>query len=414
MPWKRTLLALLLVTGVTRADDWPQWLGPNRNGYSISEVVPWKKAPKVVWRKPVEEGHSSPVVAGGKVFLHTKIEGKNEEELTAYDARTGERLWHTSYPRAAFKSLFGNGPRATPTVVKDRIYTFGITGILTCFNTSGKQLWQVDTLKEFKAKNLFFGASCSPLVEGNKVLVNVGGKGASVVAFDKEKGTVVWKSQNDRASYSSPIVVNYSGTRQVVFLTQENVLSLNPADGSRYWSFPLKDKLLESSTTPVHLGEFLVASSITYGSVGLRLDLKEQKPVATEEWKNKDLTCYFSTPVGFEREVLFMVVGQIPNPLAPKKNEGASLRCVELSSGKELWRKEKIGTYHASMIRTGNQKILLLDDAGNLILLQPDVKGYKELARAKVCGPTWAHPALANDRLYLRDEKELICLEFGQ
>src|SRR6266545_3043263 len=134
MPWKRTLLTLLLVSGIAAAADWPQWLGPHRDGSSTEKVVPWKQAPKVLWRKPVGEGHSSPVVAAGKVFLHTKVKGKDQEELSAYDDRSGERLWHTMYPRESFISLFGNGPRATPAVVKDRVYTFGITGVLTCFD----------------------------------------------------------------------------------------------------------------------------------------------------------------------------------------------------------------------------------------------------------------------------------------
>src|SRR5262249_4977618 len=157
----------------------------------------------------------------------------------------------------------GNGPRATPAVVGDRVYSFGITGVLTCFDAAkGSQVWQVDTLKKFEAKNLFFGAACSPLVEGDRVLVNVGGKGASIVAFNKDKGDVAWKSLDDGASYSSPIIFGEGKNRQVVFLTAQGVASLNPVNGARYWQFPLVDKLLESSTTPVRAGDLLLASSI--------------------------------------------------------------------------------------------------------------------------------------------------------
>src|SRR5262249_25463532 len=154
--------------------------------------------------------------------------------------------------RAPFNSIFGTGPRATPAGDGDRVYTLGVTGALTCWGVSdGKQLWQVDTLKKFEAKNLFFGVSCSPLIDGNKVLVNVGGAGASIVAFDKTSSDVLWKSQDDKASYSSPIVFGKGKERQVVFLTQEGLVSLNPEDGSLFWRFPMKDKLFESSTTPI-------------------------------------------------------------------------------------------------------------------------------------------------------------------
>src|SRR5262249_14592035 len=149
----------------------------------------------------------------------------------------------------------------------------------------------------FSAKNLFFGMACSPLVEGNQVLVNVGGKGASIVAFDKNTGEVLWKSQNDRASYSSPIAIGKGRERQVIFLTRDGLISLNPADGTLFWRYPLVDKLLESSTTPVRSGDILLASSITYGSVGLRLESKDAKPAASEIWKNPELTSYFTTPV---------------------------------------------------------------------------------------------------------------------
>jgi outer membrane protein assembly factor BamB len=414
MPRLRSLLTLLLCAALAPAGDWPQWLGPTRDGVSAEKVAPWKDGPKAVWRQPAGEGNSSPVVANGKVFLHAKVKDQNEEEVIAYDARTGKELWRYKYPRAAFKSFYGNGPRATPAVADGRVYTFGLTGVLTCLDAdTGKQLWQTDTLKQFSAKNLFFGASCSPLVEGKHVLVNVGGKGASVVAFEKDTGAVAWKSQDDGASYSSPIAFGQGVRRQIVFLTREGVIALSPTDGSLFWRYPLKDKLLESSTTPVRAGDVLLASSITFGSVGLRLETKDGKPAAEEAWKQPELTCYFSTPVPVGKEHIYLVTGT--NPLSiPKKKSEATLRCIEAGTGKEFWNKPAVGQYHASLLRTGDGKLLMLDDRGNLILLDPDPKAYRELARSRVSGETWAHPALADGRLYVRDNKELICLQLGQ
>jgi outer membrane protein assembly factor BamB len=410
MLWFRTLAACLACAMLTAA-DWAQWLGPKRDGSSPESVAPWKEAPKVLWRHAVGQGNSSPVVADGRVFVHAKVKDKDEEEVTAFDAEQGHLLWHTVHPRAAFTSLYGNGPRATPAVSGDRIYTFGITGVLRCLAAStGKQVWQIDTLKEFGAKNLLFGMSCSPLVEGEHVLVNVGGHGASVVAFDKESGKVAWKNLDDKASYSSPIAFGQGKERQVVFLTQQGLVSLNPSDGSLSWRFPMVDQLFESSATPVRISDFLVASSITYGSVGLRLETKDGKPSASRVWKNDALTSYFSTPVAVRPDYLYVVTGTKPPALLPQ----ATLHCVEASSGKELWHKPKVGKYHATLLRTGNQKLLMLEEAGNLVLLDPDPREYRELARSKICGETWTHPALADGRLYVRDANEIICLRLAE
>jgi outer membrane protein assembly factor BamB len=411
MPWLRSVTAFMLCCSLATAGDWPQWLGPNRDASSPEKIAPWKEAPKVLWRAPVGEGNSSPVVAGRRVFLHAKVKGKNEEEVTALDAETGKQLWQMTYTRAAFSSLYGNGPRATPTVANGHVYTFGITGVLTSWEAgTGKQLWQVDTLKEFKAKNLFFGMACSPLVEGGRVLLSIGGKGTSVVAFDKDSGEAVWKSLDDRASYSSPITLGQGQDRQVLFLTGDGLVSLNPADGSLYWRFALVDKLLESSTTPVRAGDILLASSITYGSVGLRLETKDNKPAVAEMWKNDDLTSYFTTPVPVGTDHIYFVKGTKPPALLNQ----ATLHCVEAKTGKELWSKPKVvGKYHAALLRTGDSKLLVLEEAGNLVLVDTDPKEYRELAKSKVCGETWAHPALANGRLYLRDNKEVVCLQLG-
>jgi outer membrane protein assembly factor BamB len=365
----------------------------------------------VLWKKTVGEGHSSPVVAGGKVFVHAKVGNKDEEEVVAYDAVKGEEVWRGKYNRGNFKALFGNGPRATPCVAGDKLYTLGITGILTCWDAAkGDQVWQLDTLKKFDAKNLFFGVSGSPLADDKAVYVSPGGKGAGVVALARDKGDVLWQNLDDRASYSSPVAVEAGGKRQLVFLTAAGVVALDPKDGSAFWHQPLADQLNESATTPLFHNDYLFASTITAGGMGLKLAAKDGKPTAEEAWRNPELNCYFSTPVTVGKDYLYLVTGS--KPLA--KEVSATLRCVALDSGKELWKKEKVGKYHASLIRTGDDKLLMLDDAGNLLLVEPNAKEYKELARSKVCGDTWAHPALADGRLYVRDGDNLICLQLGK
>lgn len=404
------LFVLVLVASWVSAEDWPQWLGPRRDASTTQKVAPWKGQLKVVWRQPVAgEGNSSPVVAQGRVYLLTKVGNKQEEQLAAFDADSGKILWQTPYKRAPVITLYGNGPRATPVVMDGRVYTFGLSGLLTCFAAEkGARLWQVDTAKDFSPKKLLFGPSCSPLVEKNAVLLNVGGKGASLVAFDKTNGKVLWKSLDDGPSYSSPIIFGEGASRQVVFLTQEGLVALNPADGSMVWKAPLKDRIFESSTTPVRAGDFMIASSITVGSVGLHLQTKDLKTAVTQKWKNPALTCYFSTPVPVGPDHLYMVIGEVDfNPFS-KKKPAASLRCVQTRTGKELWKKANVGPYHATLIRTGDNKLLMLEEEGDLVLVDPDPKAYRELARGKICGSTWAHPAIANGRLYIRDAKELI------
>jgi outer membrane protein assembly factor BamB len=400
---RATLSCVILALGTQQlmAADWPQWLGPRRDGASEETVAPWQGQLKVLWKQPVGEGHSSPVVAGGKVFLLTKLRDKNDEALEAFDAGTGKPLWKQTYDRGAFKSLFGNGPRGTPAVAGDKVYTFGITGILSCYSAAdGTPVWQVDTLKRYQAANLFFGMSCSPIVEGERVVVNVGGKGASLVAFDKDTGKEAWKHLDDKASYSSPIAIGQGDARELVFLTGKGLVGVTPADGAVRWQFPFQDTLNESSTTPVQVGDLLIASSITLGSVGL----KKEGTNVSKQWSNGDLSCYFATPVAVGTEHVYLVTGSI-------LSKQASLHCIAAATGKKLWTRPKVGAYHASLLRTGDNKLLLLEEAGSLVLLDPDPKEYRELARAKICGTTWAHPALANGRLYVRDDKELICVE---
>lgn len=411
-----SLVLLSSALGAT-AGDWPQWLGPNRDGTTADAVKPWTDKLSVAWRVPVGEGHSSPVVADGKVYLHFRVAGKDEERLVAFDAATGKEVKDAPHARKAFKGAFGAGPRATPAVTPDgQVVTFGVTGVLSADplagGTSTPKAWSVDLLDKFQAKNLRFGVSGSPLLDGDRVVVPVGGKGASLVAVDRKTGEVAWKALDDAACYSSPIVIDHAGKRAVVALTATGVVALASEDGSVLWQYPFRDRLQESSTTPVKVGDLLIVSSVTLGSVALKLTTKDGKPAVEEAWKNASLACYFSTPVPVGKDHIYMVTSSIEAAL--KRMQQTDLSCVELATGKAVWKREKVGRYHAALLRTGDNKLLLHSDSGDLALIEPDAKGYKELAKSKVCGQTWAHPALAGGRLYVRDDKELICLTLAE
>jgi outer membrane protein assembly factor BamB len=387
--------------------DWPQFLGPHRDNTTPEKVQPWKGKLEPLWRVPLGPAHSSPVVANGVVYAFYEPTGKNADALAAFDARTGKRLWESSYERAEFKPLFGSGPRSTPLVHRGKVYTYGGTGILTCWNAdNGEIVWKVDTLTQFRAKNLFFGVSTSPLVvDENKIVVMVGGPEAGIVAFAADTGQPVWKTTQEPASYSSPIIAQ----GQLIFLSGAHLLGLSPR-GQLLWRYPFEGRvggLVESSTTPVWSDGLLIGSTISAGSIALRLTHQGEQWQVHKVWENKNLTCYFSTPV-VVGDSIYMVTGA-----AALLDPSITLRCVERRSGKVMWERPNIGRYHAALLRCGplgEQHLLMLDDNGYLTLLAADPKEYKELARSQVCGPTWAHPALVDGRLYLRDERELLCI----
>ncbi|AWM40939.1 Quinohemoprotein alcohol dehydrogenase ADH-IIG precursor [Gemmata obscuriglobus] len=401
-------LALAFAPALTlSAADWPQFLGPNRDGSTPESVAPWAAPLKPLWKQPVGEAHSSPVVADGLVYAFYQPKGKNADALAAFDAKTGELKWEKSYDRAEFKPLFGNGPRGTPAVSNGKVFTYGGTGIAACWDAkTGALEWKVDTLKEFNAKNLFFGVSTSPLVVNDQVILLVGGKGAGVVALEAKTGKPAWKATDEAASYSSPVRAG----KQLVFLTGGNLLGLSET-GEKLWAVPFEGKvgdLIESSATPLVVGDLVIGSTVTGGAIGLKVTESGGKYATKQEWFSKPLTCYFSTPVAVG-DYLYMVNGTVSF-----SNPTITLRCVELKTGKVAWEKKNVGKYHAAIVKcgpAGKETLLMLDDAGAVTLFEANPKEFKELAKSKACGNTWAHPALVDGRLYLRDEKELLCFE---
>jgi outer membrane protein assembly factor BamB len=411
MGWLRAILVASLCGSAATAADWPQWLGSKRDGGSAEAIEPWKDAPKTLWRAKVGPGFSSPVVAAGRVFIHARVAGKEQEELIAFDARDGKEVWRSVYDRPPYTSVLNTGPQATPTVTGNRIYAFGISGVLSCFVAdTGKKLWQVDAYQLLKANLPRFGVCCSPLVVGNRVVVAVGGKGSSVAGFDADTGEVQWQALDEPASTSSPVLFASTGkvgkVPDVVFMTTLRVIGLNPIDGSTTWEFPLPFQPSGTSPTPLVTGDLIVTSTMTNGTTGIRMKTGE-KMTAEKAWQAKDLSGYFSSGVTAGKGRAFLVT----NTLKPLPH--ADLCCVDLTSGKELWRKGAAGYFHFGMIRTGNGKVLLLDDAGNLKLLDATADAYRELCSAKVCSGNLVTPALAGGRLYARDDTGLVCVQLA-
>jgi outer membrane protein assembly factor BamB len=417
MRWLRTFAVLLFWVTAGGAADWPGWLGPKRNGSTSEKVIVWKakETPKVLWRGAIGEGFSSPVVAGARVFIHTRgrDRDKEEEEVIAFDAAGGKELWKDTYPRPRFKSVLGTGPRATPVVAGKRLFTLGINGLLSCYEVEkGKRLWQVDLYKHFKADLPRFAVCCSPLVIGNRVIVSIGGKGRCVVALHADTGKVQWQSLDDAASTSSAVLFAggqrpKGGFPDVVFMTPLRLVGLDPLDGTLRWEHPMVFQPAGASPTPIAIADKVVASTQAHGAVAVRVGKKEDKPVAESAWQNREMKSYFSS--GVAAGDLLVLVTNTVQPLP-----SAALTCLEAKTGKQLWKKEGVGYFHAGVIRTGDGKLLVLNDSGVLTLWEIDARGAKQLARAKVCGGTLANPALAGGRLYVRDGKELICLKASE
>lgn len=402
-----TLLILVAVSAPAVGGDWPQILGPNRDGAAVGEKLAesWPaKGPKVVWERSVGDGFSGIAVADGIAVLFHRV-GRNEV-VEGMNAKTGKVLWKRSHP-SDFSSAFSpdKGPRCTPVIHKGTVYVFGAQGVLRALALKdGKPLWMRKTHAEFGAPEGYFGAGSTPIVEGDKLLVEVGSrKGAGIVAFDLKSGMTRWKATNDYASYSSPVAATVGGVRHVLFITRQKLLSINPADGSVRFSVPFgKRGPTVNGASPVVLNGHVFATAhygvgALYGKIG-----KTKLDVA---WRSDEiLSSHYMTPL-VHGGLLFGIHGQ-------ERVNTPELRCIDPKTKTVRWSKRGFG--YGAMLKADG-KCLALTTTGELILWKPDAKKYRELARASIFRTTTrALPALAHGLLYVRDTGTLKCLRVGR
>jgi outer membrane protein assembly factor BamB len=394
------------------AADWPQLLGPARDGHSTETGLSWdwpKGGPPVAWTKDVGTGWAGPVAAGGRVILFHRVGG--DEVVAALDPATGKELWAATYPTKYRDDFdFDNGPRATPLVAGDRVFTLGANGDLHAWElATGKKLWGRNLLADYKAAKGFFGVACSPLLLDGKLLLNVGGKGAGVVAFDPATGKELWKATDDAASYSSPTAAEIDGKPAAVFLTRYGLRVLSPADGKvRYeleWR-PRIDASVQAATPLVWKDEIFLTVSYSTGAVLVKAkggELAEvwPNPGKTSMGNDKTLSSQYSTPVR---------VGDYLYGVHGRADVGtAELRCVEWKTGAVKWGAPKFGV--ASLI-AADGGLVALTEGGDLVRFDASPDGYKERARANVLAkPVRAAPALADGRLFARDGSKLVCVK---
>jgi outer membrane protein assembly factor BamB len=403
---RRTSPALVALILLACGADWPQFLGPDRNGTSPEARLraSWPpKGPPVVWEKDVGEGYSGPVVSGGRLILFHRV--GDEEVVQCLDAADGKELWKQTTPTNYEDPLGkGNGPRSTPAVADGRVYTLSPGGLLQCLRLDdGRRLWKRALLEDYQVPPSFFGVGTSPLVEGGLVLINVGGRDAGIVAFARETGREVWKATGQGASYASPVAATIDGVRHALFFTREGLVSVDPATGAVRFSKRWRSRInasVNAASPVVFDGHVFLSACYGTGAVLLRV----KKDGADEVWSNDEsLSCHFNTPVYLDGH-LYGFHGR--EDLA---DEGGCLRCVEARTGKVLWTAEGRGV---GTLTLADGRLIVLGESGELSLVFPDPEKHRELARAAVLGrPCRAHPALADGRLYARDGRKLVCLD---
>ena len=389
------------------AADWPQWRGPARTGHIATAEVALEKLPsepKIVWRLKVGEGLASPVVARGQVFYFDAVAGK--ETLHAIDAATTREIWRATFDDAFEDTQGPAGPRCTPVVDEDQVYAVSCKGELQCLGAAdGKILWRANFAKDFQAEftgekgpargAARHGNNGSPLIVGDRLYACVGGtNGASVVAFDKYTGRVLWKSQSDQAAFAPPVFATLANAEQVVGYTADGLIGLKPDNGQLLWRVPVKTQFGRHVTTPVVVDDTVVVGSHQAGLIGTRISFESSGFKAERAWLSREQAVNFSSPV---------IVGKHLFGLGAAKD----FICVEALTGKLMWSKAGYITTsadkaHASFIVLG-KNILALSDSGELVLFAADPAEFREIGRAQVCGVNWCNPAYADGRLYVRD-----------
>src|SRR5579884_2793861 len=400
MPRLKILAGMVWLMGLLGA-DWPQFLGPQRNCTSTETglLQSWdEKGPPVLWQMNVGEGYSSPVIAGERLVLFHRV--GDEEIVECLDAAKGKELWKhretTNYRDPLGK---GDGPRSTPLIAGERVYTLSPGGRLLCLKlANGEKVWQRDLLTDYNVPRSYFGVGTSPILESGLLLVNVGSRDAGIVAFDKGSGKEMWKATQDGASYSSPIAADIDGVRHAVFFTRQGIISLDPANGNVRFAKRWRSRMDASvnAATPVVVGDCLFFTACY--DTGAML-VRAKKDAIEELWSNdRSLSCHFSTPV-YHEGFLYGFDG--------RQEDGTEFRCIEAKTGKVHWSKEGFGC--GSMILAGNN-LIVLSENGELVSVECKSDKYREKARTAVLtGPCRAHMALANGRLYARDNEKLVC-----
>ena len=425
-----------------RADDWPQWRGPLRDGvWRETGIVPTlPKQPKYRWRTAIGSGFAGPAVAGNRVFLCDRILAAGEqsgefrwdrkdplrglERVLCLDSNTGKILWKHEYA-CRYEISYPVGPRATPTVHAGKVYTLGAMGDLLCLDaTDGRVLWSRNYTRDFGTEMNPWGMAAAPLVDGNRLIVLVGGKDhAGVMALEKDSGRELWRALDcPDPGYSAPVIIEYGGTRQLLVWCPTGLYGLDPATGKVFWDERAEVKMGHSIASPIHDPERGLVFATSFFNGPLMMQLDPTKTAARLLWKGNSnselpgrtegLHGLMATPF-FQDGCLYGVCSY------------GHLRCLDALSGNRIW--ETLAAtgearWSTAFLVRHEEKFLLFNEHGDLIMARLSRKGYEELSRTHLIEPSskvggrivvWSHPAFAHRSVFVRNDREIVCVDLG-
>jgi outer membrane protein assembly factor BamB len=402
----RVCLLAAAGSAAVSAQDWPQILGPNRNGiYTGPAIAPSfpRSGPPQIWARNVGAGFAGPAVAGDRLILFHRV--NNRETVEAMDASTGKTVWTFDYP-TAYRDDFGfdEGPRAVPVIAGGRVFTHGADGMLHGIDfASGRMRWSVDSRKVFNAPKGYFGVASSPVVDGDRVLVNVGGKSGGIVAFDAASGKTLWTATSDEPSYSAPVIADIAGQRTAVFFTRTGLVAVDPATGAVRYQHRWRARQAASvnAATPIVVkDQIFLSASYGTGAVLLQVADSSVKPI----WSNDEsLSNHYSTSV-YKDGYLYGFDG--------RQEFGQTLRCIELATGKVMWNVDGFG---AGTLLIAGDTLVITRESGELAFARATPKAFTFTSRAQLIkGAVRAYPALANGRYFVRNDRQLLAFDLRQ
>lgn len=451
---RRSCLLALAVSSiqlaVVGADDWPQWLGPKRDGVWCEDGIVAKfpaEGPKIRWRAKISEGYSGPAVAQGKVvitdrvlaagaknpknsFGRSRVAGK--ERVLCLDESSGKALWVHEYA-CPYEVSYAAGPRTTPVIDGDRVYTLGTMGDLLCLNLAdGKVVWSKNFVRDYDSPVPVWGFAAHPLLDGDRLICLAGAKGGLAMAFDKNTGKELWKALDaEEPGYAPPLLFTAGGKRQLLIWHPESVNSLEPETGRVFWTFPFtgrnnrKLKAGLSIPTPRLDGDRLFLTAFYDGALLLKLNGVE-KP--EQLWRSKGRS---EQPDGTDALHSIMSTPYIKDGHIYGVCSYGELRCLDEATGKRLWSTHQatggksLRWGHAFLTPQGN-RYFLFNELGDLIIAKLSPQGYEEISRANILTPTntmappvgrrviWSHPAFANRCCYARNDQEIVCVDLAE
>lgn len=425
--------AMLLLSGTVNADDWPQWMGPQRDNVWREQGILQKfpeGGPKILWSTPVAGGYSGPAVAGGRVVLTDYVTTANvkvdnfsrgefsgTERVLCLDQATGKLLWKHEYA-VNYSISYPAGPRCTPMIQDGLVWTLGAEGNLFCFSLDdGAVIWSVDLKQQYGAKAPLWGYAAHPLIDGEHLLTLAGGEGSHIVALNRRTGAEVWRSTTSLSQgqgYSPPTIITHGGVRQLLLLRPDAVSSISPETGKEYWSLPYEASNGSIIMSPIVSGNFLYVAG--YSNRSLMIELDPDRPAAREVWRDKSqVICPVNVQPFLVGEVLYGF------------DQKGVLRALSLPDGERIWEtsdaigKRPAGSETAFIVRH-EDRFVMFNELGELLFARLTPAGYEEIDRTRVIEPSnfafgrevvWSMPAFAGRCVYIRNDNRIICVNLA-